>query len=90
MIAQAAQTAPRGPHYAATNESRAAQAAHLGRLKALRRYPGSEFESPDQLAKQIFSSAILDLVAKDYAATVARERDVAEGFISEIAKRIVG
>ena len=90
MIAKAAQAAPRGPRYEATDNSRAAQAAHLARLKALHRYPGSEFESPDQLAKQIFSSAILDLLAKDYAATVGRERDVAEGFISEMAKRVAG
>ena len=48
----------------ATDASRAAQAAHLARLKAMDRYPGCTFTSPDNLAKHILSTAIVDLLAK--------------------------
>ena len=70
--------------------SRASQATHLARLKAMDRYPGCTFTSPDNLAKHILSSAILDLLVKAYAEELARERDVAEGFIKEMAKRVAG
>jgi tetratricopeptide (TPR) repeat protein len=90
MIAKAATAAPRGPKHAPTDGSRASQAAHLERLKAFHRYPGCEFENPDDLAKHIAYSAILDLLVKDYANEAARERDVAEGFIKEMAKRVAG
>ena len=90
MIAKAAPAAPRGPRDAPTDGSRASQAAHLARLKAFHRYPGCEFENPDDLAKHIAYSAILDLLVKDYADKAARERDVAEGFIREMAKRVAG
>jgi hypothetical protein len=90
MIAKAKATARRGPKYAADDASRAAQIEHLGRLKAFHRYPGSEFGSPDELAKQIAYSAILDLLVADYAQKEVRERDVAEGFIREMAKRVAG
>ena len=88
MIAKAAPAAPRGPRHAPTDGSRASQAAHLARLKAFHRYPGCEFQNPDDLAKHIAYSAILDLLVKDYADQAARERDVAEGFIKEMAKRV--
>ncbi len=90
MIAKAAPAAPRGPKHAPTDNSRASQAAHLARLKAFHRYPGCEFENPDDLAKHIAYSAILDLLVKDYAEQTARERDIAEGFIKEMAKRVAG
>ena len=64
LIAKAADKAERGPKYAPTDASRAAQAAHLARLKAMGRYPGCEFTSPDDLAKQIAYSVILDLLVK--------------------------
>ena len=63
FIAKAADSAKRGPKYALTDASRAAQAAHLARLKAMGRYPGCTFTSPDNLAKHILSSAILDLLS---------------------------
>ena len=47
--------------------SRAAQAAHLDRLRQAKRYP-FEFASPDNLAKQVLVSGILDLLADDRAA----------------------
>jgi tetratricopeptide (TPR) repeat protein len=62
FIAEAAGSAARDPKYAATDASRAAQAKHLEQLKAVDRYPGCTFTSPDNLAKQILSSAVLDLL----------------------------
>ena len=90
FIAKAADSAERGPKYMATDASRAAQATHLARLKTMDRYPGCTFTSPDNLAKHILSSAILDLLVKAYAEELARERDVAKGFIKEMAKRVAG
>jgi tetratricopeptide (TPR) repeat protein len=90
MIAKAVEAAPRGPHSAPDNASRAAQAEHLKRLKAFHRYPGSEFGNPHELAKQIAYTAILDLLVADYAKKEVRERDVANGFIEEMAKRVAG
>jgi tetratricopeptide (TPR) repeat protein len=90
MIAQAGETAPREASYAPTQSSRAAQVEHLKRLKAFHRYPGSEFGSPDELAKQIAYAAILDLLVAEYAQKEVRERDVAVGFIREMAKRVAG
>jgi tetratricopeptide (TPR) repeat protein len=48
----------------ATDATRAAQAAHLARLKTMGRYPGCTLTTPDNLAKHILSSAILDLLVK--------------------------
>ena len=90
MIAKAAPAAPRGPNYAPTDGTRAAQAAHLARLKAYRRYPGCEFRNPDDLAMHIALGAILDLLVEDYAKEEAQARHVAEGFIREMAKRVAG
>lgn len=70
--------------------SRTVQADHLARLEAFHRYPGSEFTGPDELAKQIAYTTILDLLVGDYAQKQVRERDVAEGFIREMAKRVAG
>jgi hypothetical protein len=65
LIAKADDTAPRGPQFAPTDASRAAQRLHLERLRAFERYPGCTFTSPDNLAKQILSGAILDLLARE-------------------------
>jgi hypothetical protein len=74
LIARAKTVALRGPNFAPSDASRAAQAAHLARLKAFHRYPGTEFGSPDELAKQIAYTAILDLLADDKAEKVAQAR----------------
>jgi hypothetical protein len=67
VIAKAAAGAPRQKTgYAPTDASRAAQAAHLKWLNGAGHYP-LEFTNPDNLAKQILASGILDLLAKDYA-----------------------
>src|ERR1700732_1416449 len=64
LIAKADDAAPRGCSYAPTDASRTAQQAHLARLRAVERYPGSTFTNPDNLAKQIAYTTILDLMAK--------------------------
>ncbi len=89
MIAKANAAAPRGPKYAPSDDTRAAQAAHLERLKDYHRY-SCVFANPDDLAKHIAYSAILDLLVGDYAEKYVRQRDVAEGFIKEMAKRVAG
>src|SRR6516164_5626003 len=66
LTAKAEPVAPRGPKFAPTDKSRAAQSAHLGRLEMVRRYPDCTFESPADLARRIAYTAIPDLlVAKD-------------------------
>jgi hypothetical protein len=65
LIAKAEDAAPRGPNYNPTDASRAAQQTHLQRLSEIERYPGFTFASPDNLAKQIAYTTILDLLAKD-------------------------
>jgi tetratricopeptide (TPR) repeat protein len=72
LIAEAADKAERGAGYAPTDASRAAQAAHLARLKAVGRHPGCTFASPDNLAKHIAYDAILDLLAKARAERTPR------------------
>ena len=64
MIVKAAAAAPRGPKYAANDATPGSQAEHLKRLKAFHRYPGSEFGNPDELAKQIAYTAILDFAGR--------------------------
>ena len=88
-VAKAAQAEQRGPNYRPTEESRAAQAAHFKRLKNANLHP-FEFTSPDNLAKQVFASGILELLVKDYAQQEAHGRAVAELFIEEMAKRVAG
>jgi hypothetical protein len=65
LVAKAAETAERGPNYAPTDVSCAAQAAHLARLEAVNRFPGHTFTGPADLAKHIAYTAILDLLAKE-------------------------
>src|ERR1019366_8525433 len=64
LIAKAAETAERGPKYAPTDKSRAAQSAHLARLVAVNRFPGHTFTGPADLAKHIAYTVILDLLGK--------------------------
>ena len=65
LIVEADPAAPRGPNYGPTEASRASQQMHLQRLSECERYPGFTFTSPDNLAKQIAYTTILDLLAKD-------------------------
>ncbi len=88
LTAKAEPAAARGPAWAPTDASRAAQAAHLGRLEAVRRFPDCKFENPADLARHIAYTGIMDLLVQDYAAEAGRERDVAQGFIREMAGRV--
>jgi tetratricopeptide (TPR) repeat protein len=63
VIAKADSSAPRGPQYAPTESSHAAQQEHLARLSVVERYPGGTFTGTDNLGKLIFSGAILELLA---------------------------
>ncbi len=67
LIAKAGDAAPRGPRYAATDISRAAQKDHLQRLRAAGHYPGSTFTGLDDLTADIFSTPILELLAQALA-----------------------
>jgi hypothetical protein len=58
------------------------------RLEIVRRYPGCTFESSADLARHIAYTAILDLLVASYAKEAAEARDVAEGFIREMAARV--
>jgi hypothetical protein len=73
LIAKAENGAPRGPSYSPTVSSHAAQEMHLQRLRAIERYPGFTFTSPDNLAKQIVLTTILDLLAADKRGHLPRE-----------------
>jgi len=90
FIVRAGDGAERGPSYAPTEASRAAQAAHLAGLSKLDLHPGHTFTSPADLAKHIAYTGILDLLVQAYAEEIAQARDVAEGFIHEMAKRVAG
>jgi Domain of unknown function (DUF4062) len=76
-IVEAAESAARGPRYAATDASRAAQTAHLKRLREAKRYPGFTFTTPLDLANHLKWTGILELVVKDYAEEEARARHTA-------------
>ena len=90
FIARAAETTEREPTYRPTDDSRGAQESHLACLRAVKRYPGCTFTSTDSLAKYVLSGAILDLLVQAYAEEVGRDRDAAEGFINEMAKKVAG
>jgi hypothetical protein len=51
--------APRGPSFAATPESRAAQATHLARLKSIDRWPDEPFANADILTTQVLRSSVI-------------------------------
>ena len=88
LTAKAEPSAPRDARHAPTDVSRAAQAAHLRRLAAVKRYPDCTFANVADLAKHIAFTVILDLLVKDYARQAAAERDIAQGFIGEMADRV--
>ncbi len=88
LTAKAEPIAPRGPKFAPTDRSHEAQSAHLGRLEIMRRYPDCTFKDAPDLARHIAYTAILDLLVADYAKEAAAARDVAEGFIREMAGRV--
>jgi hypothetical protein len=64
LIVQPAQGVTRGSRFAPTDASRAAQARHLRRLRALDRYPAFPFTGTDDLVSQIMTSAVIDALVK--------------------------
>jgi hypothetical protein len=64
LIVVPAEGTVRGPNYAPSDASRAAQAQHLTRLRAIDRYPGQPFKNEDNLVAQIFATAVIDALVK--------------------------
>ena len=60
IVAPAAGLKRRGRTFKPTDASRAAQAEHLRRLRAINLYPGPPFTSADNLAVQVLASPILE------------------------------
>ena len=54
LIVQPSPGVDRGARFASTDASRASQAEHLKRLRAMDRYPGAAFTSADNLIAQIY------------------------------------
>ena len=59
LIVAPATGAARGPKFATTPESQAAQAGHLMRLKAVGRYPDEPFANADVLLTQVLRSSVI-------------------------------
>ncbi len=64
------------PNFAPTEQCRAAQAAHLERLRALGRYPEVKFANADNLVAQIFASAVIDALVKAAAMLIHQPRNL--------------
>ena len=64
LIVAQAEGVARGPTFAPTDMSRASQARHLKRLRAINRYPGPAFTSAGNLIAQIFGSAVIKALVK--------------------------
>jgi TolB-like protein len=79
LIATPEPDAPRDSTFQATDEQKAAQAAHLQRLAALGRHPEIRFASVDQLANGVLRSAVLDLLAGARPPFWTRRRTLAAG-----------
>ena len=62
----------RGAKFAPTDASRASQAEHLARLKAIDVYPAKPFTSADNLVARVFGSAVLDALKKAGSTTKPR------------------
>jgi tetratricopeptide (TPR) repeat protein len=64
----------RAAKFAPTDATRASQADHLARLKAVDIYPAKPFTSADNLVARVFGSAVLDALKK--AASVTKPRNL--------------
>jgi tetratricopeptide (TPR) repeat protein len=62
----------RGAKFAPTHATRASQADHLARLKAIDFYPAKSFTSADNLVARVFGSAVLDALKKTGSITKPR------------------
>jgi tetratricopeptide (TPR) repeat protein len=66
----------RGAKFAPTDASRASQAEHLTRLKAIDFYPAKPFTSADNLVARLFGSAVLDALKKADSGSVTKARNL--------------
>jgi hypothetical protein len=64
----------RGAKFAPDEASRASQADHLARLKAINFYPAKPFTSADNLVARVFGSVVLDALKK--AGSVTKPRNL--------------
>ncbi len=76
LIVAPAEGVARGPKCAPTDASRASQAQHLERLRAINRYPGPPFTSADNLVAQIFGSAVIKALVKAAAMPARQPRNL--------------
>jgi tetratricopeptide (TPR) repeat protein len=64
----------RGAKFAPTDATRASQADHLARLKAIDFYPAKPFTNADNLAARVFGSVVLDALKK--AGSITKPRNL--------------
>jgi tetratricopeptide (TPR) repeat protein len=76
----------RGSKFAPTGASRASQAEHLKRLKAIDRYPGPPFTGADNLVAQIVNSAVIDALVKARALPARQPRNLPFASLGELFK----
>jgi hypothetical protein len=62
--------------FAPTNATRASQADHLTRLRAINFYPAQPFTSADNLVARVFGSAVLDALKKADAGPTTKPRNL--------------
>jgi tetratricopeptide (TPR) repeat protein len=86
LIVAPAEGVARGAAFAPTDASRALQAEHLRRLKAIDRYPGPLFTSADNLVAQIFGSAVIKALVKAEAMPVRQPRNLPFASLGELFK----
>ena len=66
----------RGAKFAPTDATRASQADHLTRLKAIDFYPAKPFTSADNLVARVFGSAVLDALKKAGSGLITKPRNL--------------
>lgn len=64
IVATPEPAAPRGPAFATDDDQKAAQRAHLDRLRNLGHYPEIRFSNPDHLAAHVLRSKVHDVLAR--------------------------
>jgi hypothetical protein len=66
----------RGAKFAPDDASRASQADHLTRLKAIDVYPAKPFASADNLVARVFVSAVLDALKRADSGSITKPRNL--------------
>ena len=85
LIVAPAQGVDRGPDFAPTDASRASQADHLKRLRAINRYPGAPFTNADNLVAQIVTSAEPNFSVWRPSSRLPLRRSAAPSVLSDLA-----